>query len=169
MAATDRMRPLVARDLAWIDRAPLSFRGEATTTAEPEAVWAVLVDYASWGDWFPGVTSAEHLGEPREGVGSRRRVRVPGAVFDEEFIAWEPGVRWTFTGIASRPRLLASLVEEFRMDADRAGEGRTLSYTMYFEPTRGFGLPARLYGPLLRRNLTAAMQHLAARAEGAGR
>jgi len=90
---------------------------------------------------------------------------VPGAVFDEEFLAWEPGARWTFTGLASRPRILAALVEDCRIEPDTSGRS-TVSYTMYLEPVRGLSLPARLAAPMVRRNLDKAMQNLAARAEG---
>jgi hypothetical protein len=162
--ATDRLRPLVPKPLDWIEQAPLSFRGSATTTASPDALFAILVDYPSWPEWFPSVKAVEHLGDQKEGVGSRRRVRVPGAVFDEEFIAWEPGARWTFTGLASRPRILAALVEDCRIEVE--GGRTTVSYTMYVEPVRGLALPTRLSAPMLRRNLDKAMRNLGARAEG---
>ena len=160
----DRLRPLDPKPLDWIERAPLSFRGSATTTASPDALFAILIDYPSWPEWFPSVRSVEHVGDQKEGVGSRRRVRVPGAVFDEEFIAWEPGARWTFTGLASRPRILAALVEDCRIEPK--GDRTEVSYTMYVEPVRGLGLPTKASAPMLRRNLTKAMQNLAAWAEG---
>jgi uncharacterized protein YndB with AHSA1/START domain len=160
----DRLRPLVPKPLEWIEHAPISFRGSATTTASPDAVFEVLVDYPSWPEWFPSVRSVEHLGDQKEGVGSRRRVRVPGAVFDEEFIAWEPGARWTFTGLAAQPRILAALVEDCRITS--AGGRTTLSYTMYVEPVRRLGALTRLSAPMVGRNLTKGMRNLAARAEG---
>jgi hypothetical protein len=162
----DRLRPLIPKPLDWIDQAPISWTGQSTTSASPEAVFEVLADYPGWREWFPSVSSAEHLGDQEDGVGSRRRVRVPGAVFDEEFIAWDPGSRWSFTGIACRPHLMRALVEDCRIST--AGGRTTVSYTMYVEPLRGLGLLTRLTGVFMRANLNKGMRNLAARAEALG-
>ena len=83
------------KDLAWIQRAPVSFSGSATTTASPEAVFAILADHERWPEWFPVITKTEVLGPRREGVGMRRLTTIPGGrgispdfllhIFDEMF------------------------------------------------------------------------------------
>lgn len=93
------------------------------------------------------------------GVGARRRVRIPGLAVDDEFIAWEPGARFTFTVTAARPRFAKSLVEDCRLEV--TGDGTDISYTVYLDP-----LP--LLGPVmkiaLQSTLNKGMKALAGRA-----
>jgi len=95
------------------------------------------------------------------GVGARRRVVVPGLTVDEEFIVWEPGVRWSFTGLAARPGTLRSLVEDCRLTPLASG-GTAISYTMYLDPRRALLPVVKVAARQIRRNNTKAMEGLAA-------
>ena len=95
------MAALVMRTLDWIDDAPVRVEARADSAASPEDVFAILADHEQWPQWFPSIRKVTVLGKAA-GVGARRRVSIPGASVDEEFIAWEPGVRWSFT-TALRP------------------------------------------------------------------
>lgn len=156
------MAALTPRTLEWIARAPIAIAARAETTASPEAVFAVLADHERWPEWFPSVKSVTVIGEA-SGVGARRRVVIPGATVDEEFIAWEPGVRWAFTGIAARPGVLTSLVEDCQLTPLGSG-GTAISYTMYLEPKKALAPIVKLAARQIRRNNTKAMENLAARA-----
>ena len=123
----------------------------------------MLADHTRWPEWFPNVRKVEVIG-PAAGVGARRRVHIPGAAFEEEFIVWEPGVRWSFTGTAARPGVARSLVEDCRLEATPSG-GTAISYGMYFTPAPALAPFVRLGVGALRRNLTKAMGRLATRAE----
>jgi uncharacterized protein YndB with AHSA1/START domain len=158
------MRTLVPRDLAWIEQAPLSIEGRTASTASPQQVFDVLADHERWPEWFPNVKAVEVIG-PAAGVGARRRVRVPGAVVEEEFIAWDPGIRWSFTGTAARPGFVRSLVEDCRLDPTPDG-GTTISYTMHLDPARGYGPLVRLSAGRIRTSIQKAVEQLAARAAG---
>jgi uncharacterized protein YndB with AHSA1/START domain len=160
-------RALELQPVDWIDRAPVALRGEGTTTASPEAVFAVLADHERWPEWFPNVKEVLVTG-PAAGVGATRRVRVPGMVVDEEFIVWEPGVRWCFTGTAARPAVVRSIVEDCRLTPTAAG-GAAISYTMYLDPAPGFGPLVWLGGRAIRASIQKAVTALgerAARASG---
>lgn len=157
------MATLVIRTLDWIDRAPLRVEATARSTAPPEAVFAVLADHERWPEWFPSVRKVIVLG-PAEGVGARRRVVIPGAWVDEEFIAWTPGERWAFTARAAKPRFTRSLVEDCRL-APLAGGGTEITYTMYLDPPAGLRAVMRLATGRIRANNTRALVNLAARAE----
>ncbi len=135
------MAELVRRGLDWIDDAPLRIEARGESSATPEAVFVVLADHERWPEWFPSVKQVTVLGRA-EGVGARRRVAIPGATVDEEFIVWEPGVRWSFTGFAARPGFTRSLLEDCRLEG-RPGGGTGISYTMYLDPPP-------LLAPLLR-------------------
>src|SRR5438067_1406767 len=126
------MGALVTRTVDWIEVAPVRIEARAESSAAPADVFAVLADHEHFADWFPGVRKVEVLG-PAAGVGARRRVTIPGATVDEVFIVWEPGARWTFTGVAIKPRFTKSLVEDCRLEALPSG-GTAISYTMYLDP-----------------------------------
>jgi hypothetical protein len=155
------MAEIQPQSLDWITRAPLALEGRATSWASPDAVFAVLADHERWPEWFPNVRSVEVTGAA-SGVGATRRVRVPGASVDEEFIAWEPGVRWSFTGTAAKPRFVTSLVEDCRLEA--VVGGTAISYTMYLEPAPLFRPLLKVAAGGVRRSIQKATEHLAERA-----
>ncbi len=158
------MAALVTRSIDWIDRAPIALEGRATSPAAPDAVFAVLADHERWPEWFPNVRRVEVLG-PAEGVGARRRVHVPGLTVDEEFIVWDPGVRWSFTGTSARPRFVRSIVEDCRLEPV-AGGGTEITYTMYLDPPGPLRPLVQLGGRVVRRSIQRAVERLATRAAG---
>lgn len=158
------MATLVPRDLGWIDDARVTVSASASTSATPDAVFAVLADHERWPEWFPSVRKVEVLG-PAEGVGARRRVTVPGLVVDETFIAWDPGSRWSFTGTSAKPGLFTSLIEDAQLTA-RPGGGTDVTYTMHFDPRPGVGPLVKVGAGVLRGTIAKALGNLAARAEG---
>ena len=153
---------LVTQTIDWIERAPLALEGRARSTASPEAVFAVLADHERWPEWFPNVRHVEVLGQA-EGVGARRRVRIPGASVEEVFIVWDPGVRWSFTGTRARPRFVQSIVEDCRLTAVEGG-GTDISYTMYLEPTPLFRPLLAIAKGGVRASIQKAVRRLAERA-----
>ncbi|MGQ0831331.1 MAG: SRPBCC family protein [Microthrixaceae bacterium] len=156
------MGKLVPRPIEWVEAAPISIVARAESTAAPDAVFAVLADHERWPEWFPGVRRVTVLG-PAEGVGARRRVAVPGATFDEEFIVWEPGVRWSFTGIAASPRVTRSLVEDCQLAPLPTG-GTSIAYAMHLDPPPLLRPLVKLSVRRIERNNNKALANLAARA-----
>jgi ribosome-associated toxin RatA of RatAB toxin-antitoxin module len=149
--------------LEWSETAPIRVQGTAATTASPEAVFAVLADHARWPEWFPKVKAVEILG-PAEGVGARRRVKIPGLAVDEEFIAWEPGKLFAFTATAAKPGAFKALVEHCRIKPSERG-GCDVTWTMTFEPHPLAAPVMKLARRSLEANLGTAMANLARRAE----
>jgi uncharacterized protein YndB with AHSA1/START domain len=158
------MAALVPRTIDWIDSAPIHIEARATSSAPPADVFAVLADHERWPDWFPSVRKVTVLGQAA-GVGARRRVSVPGATVDEEFIIWEPGVRWSFTGLTARPGFTRSLIEDCQLEALDGG-GTAITYTMHLDPSRLMRPLVKASAPLIRRNNGRAMVNLAKRAAG---
>jgi len=155
------MAELRQQGIDWIEQAPIALEGRGISSASPEAVFAVLADHERWPEWFPNVRHVEVTGAA-EGVGARRRVRVPGLTVDEVFIVWEPGVRWSFTGTAAKPGFLSSLVEDCRLEATEGGTA--ISYTMYIEPARLFRPVIKVASRGVRASIQKAVDHLAKRA-----
>ena len=160
------MGDLTMQTIDWIDRAPLRVEARAESTASRDEVFAVLADHERWPEWFPRVKKVTVLGQG-EGVGARRRVAVSGMTVDEEFIVWEPGARWTFTGYEARPRFTRSLVEDCVLTPLPDG-GTAISYTMYMDPAGVVGFLVKRVVGQMRKNNTKAMQNLAARAAPLG-
>ena len=157
------MGDLVPRTIDWISTAPVRIEARAESKATPDEVFAVLADHERWPEWFPSVRKVTVLGEATGGVGARRRVAVPGATVDEEFIVWDPGQRWSFTGLSAKPRFTRSLVEDCRLQPT-AGGGTDISYTMYLDPAPALRPVIKLLAGGIRRNNGKAMASLARRA-----
>lgn len=156
------MRALTPRDIDWIAQAPVAIEGRTTSSASPQQVFDVLADHERWPEWFPNVKAVEVIG-PAAGVGARRRVRVPGAAVEEEFIVWEPGVRWSFTGTAAKPGFVRSLVEDCRLEPTPSG-GTAISYNMHLDPAPGYGLLVKLAAGGIRKSIQKAVEQLSKRA-----
>jgi hypothetical protein len=157
------VKALVTQDLGWIERAHVHIEVRRSTSASPEAVFAVLADHERWPEWFAGVKEVTVLG-PAEGVGARRRVAVPGMVVDEEFIAWDVGRRWSFTGTSAKPALFRSLVEDCRLTA-RSDGGTEIAYGMHLDTSPVLRPLVKAGARVVRGNLEKALVGLAARAE----
>jgi hypothetical protein len=158
------MAALVQRTIEWIDSAPVRIEARAESSASPTEVFAVLADHERWPEWFPSVRKVTVLGAAA-GVGARRRVAIRGATVDEEFIVWEPGVRWSFTGIAARPRFLRSLLEDCLLSKLESG-GTAIVYTMYLDPPPVLRPLVKVLAGRLRANNNRALANLARRAGG---
>lgn len=160
------MADLVARSLEWIEFAPIRVVATAASSASPGDVFAVLADHERWPEWFPGLRKVTVLGAAT-GVGARRRVALRGATVDEEFIVWEPGVRWSFTGTAASPRFTKSLVEDCLLD-ERASGGTVITYTMYLDPPAALRPIIKALTGRIAANTNRAMCNLALRATTPG-
>jgi uncharacterized protein YndB with AHSA1/START domain len=158
------MPELVPRTIAWIDVAPIHIAARTESNAPPADVFAVLADHERWPEWFPAVRKVTVLGAAA-GVGARRRVAIPGATIDEEFIIWEPGVRWSFTAIAARPGFSKSLVEDCRLERLASG-GTAITYTMYLDPPTALRPLIKGLAGRIRANTNRALLNLARRATG---
>lgn len=157
------MGDLVPRPIEWITSAPVSIEARGESSASPAEVFAVLADHERWPEWFPSVRKVTVLGAAASGVGARRRVAIPGATVDEEFIVWEPGARWSFTGLSARPRFTRSLVEDCRLESTPSG-GTAITYTMYLDPPPALRPLMKVMAAGIRRNNTRAMASLGRRA-----
>ncbi|MEX0836179.1 MAG: SRPBCC family protein [Nitriliruptor sp.] len=130
--------------VAFTATAPLRVTATREIIAGPDRIFAALADASSWPRWFPGLDQARWTSPEPHGMGSTREVKVGPLRVVEEFIAWEPGVRFGFTFESTNlpgTRAGVELVELLPVTAHRT----RVSYTMALEPV---GLPARLAPPL---------------------
>ena len=139
-----------------------SYEAAATIAADPEAIWAVLVDGAAYPEWDSGVTGVDGEIAP----GGRIKVvseAAPGRSFPVKVTEFEPGKRMRWSG--GMPLGLFKGVRTFTLDPKENG-------------TTGFTVREEYSGPLLPLiwrsmpdlgpSFTQFANGLKARAEGAG-
>jgi uncharacterized protein YndB with AHSA1/START domain len=142
------------QDLLFADTSP--FRAEATldSPASPDAVFAVLADHRNWPKWFgKPLTKVEPTSSPESGVGSTRTATLLGFItVKEEFIGWEPGRLFSFTGVGGRPPGFSKLVE--RITIEPQGDGSRIVYRMAFD----LPAPLRPTGKFLARKVSRSLE-----------
>jgi uncharacterized protein YndB with AHSA1/START domain len=94
---------------------------EATSTiaASAEAVWAVLIDGASWPSWDSGVDAVEG----RIAMGEKLKIRsqaAPGRAFPVEVTEFDPPARLRFSG--GMPLGLFRGVRTYEISGDAGGQ-----------------------------------------------
>jgi hypothetical protein len=109
---------LEARDSTWLAEAPLVVSNEVPVPASTAEVFAVLADIGNWQTWCTGVSEAVVVGPVASGVGAMRKVKAGGVRFEERFVAWEDGVRVTFSGLTASAPGFRSLVEDWSVAPD---------------------------------------------------
>lgn len=145
------MRPMTPRPLEWIDVAPVRASRNRRMGVPAATAWAAIADHEGWATWFPNISRVEP-GTPAEGVGGSRVVHIGNAVkAREEFLAWDPGSRFSFTLVSASPGGLRSMNEDIRVTPD-GPDACTVTYTMGLD-VRG----ARLLRPVLCRVLGKAI------------
>lgn len=109
---------LEERDGTWLTQAPLVVSNEVSIPASPAQVFAVLADIGNWHAWCTGVNETVVVGPLTTGVGARRKAKAGGVRFEERFVAWEDGVRVTFSGLTTSAPGFRSLVEDWAVAPD---------------------------------------------------
>lgn len=142
----------------WIDTAPLRNVGERRIAASRDVVWARIADHETWPEWFTALSKVRVTGEPA-GVGGRREVSMAGSTIGEVFTVWEPGEQFAFAVVRAN-RTLAGMAESVELRGD--GDGCVVTYRQGIEPGRGFGWLWKLILPRMRRELSKALDQLAA-------
>ena len=86
--------------------------------ASTAQVFGVLADIGHWQTWCTGVSEAIVIGPTTTGVGAMRKVKAGGVRFEERFVAWEDGVRVTFSCLKASAPGFRSLVEDWSVAPD---------------------------------------------------
>lgn len=73
------------------------YEASATIDAEPEAVWAILVDAPAYASWENGVVRVEGSIAPGETIKVVSEAN-PDRTFPVKVTAWEPGRRMEWSG-----------------------------------------------------------------------
>lgn len=159
------MTAIEPKTLDWAPAAPVQNKGRAHSSASPDGVWAVLTDQEAWPAWFPRIVKVT-VGPGPVGVGASRTVTLRGLTVDEQFIAWEPGRLFAFTGVAARPHAFAALVEQCVLEPTADG-GTDITWVQSLTPGNViFRVLFAISRGSIVKSLDQAMANLARRAEG---
>lgn len=121
-------------DLAFTTSSPFRLTFDATAEAPPERVFDVLADDAAMKKWFADVKDIRWTSKAPFGVGSTREVELKTLTVKERFVAWERGVRMTFSIDAITIPLVKALMEDIQLEP--LGEkGTRIVWTVHYEPT----------------------------------
>jgi len=162
------MTAIEPKTLDWAPSAPVQNKGRAHSSAAPDAVFAVLADQKAWPAWFPRIRKVTVAPGP-VGVGARRTVSLRGLTVDEEFIGWEPGRLFAFTGLNVRPHAFSALVEQCVLEPTADG-GTDITWVQSLTPGNALFRAVFTVGrSTVVKSLDKAMANLARRAEGAVR
>jgi carbon monoxide dehydrogenase subunit G len=153
------MGTLAAQDLDYAESAPVIAERATVIAGSPEEVWAVILDYPGWADWFPGVKACRSTSDPAIGLGSTRSVELgAGVVVDERFIGWEEPALWAFTALSGPPGF-ASLVERVTL-REVAGARTEVTYRMAIGPKPALVPLFKVLRPVIEKNLASALSNL---------
>ncbi|HWE57721.1 MAG TPA: SRPBCC family protein [Acidimicrobiales bacterium] len=149
--------------LDFFDTAPLRSVQTEIVRRSPAAVFDALArNPAGWGDWYPGF---DHRGcwltDGPPGVGSRRRVRMTGARFDETIIAWEPDHRFAFCVNRTNAPIARALAEDYVVTA-LPGPACVVQWTFAVDPGAVLRPTRRLFPPFLASLFRRSMANLEA-------
>ncbi len=138
----------------FIDSAPFRIVTDVTVLAPIDAIWSLLVDQASWVEWFDDMSSVEATPWLWTEPGQTRTVNVGGLKVHETAISLIPEQEYAFT-ITKWPLPTAKkAIEAVRLE-DRTNGGSprtTLTYIGAFESTT----IGRLAEGKLTKQLTSA-------------
>ncbi|HET7416884.1 MAG TPA: SRPBCC domain-containing protein [Solirubrobacterales bacterium] len=138
-------------------------RTETVLDAPPEAVWAVLADFASWDDWNP--TLIRTSGPPVVGTEVRMRLRLGRALVPmrQQILEVDPPRRLAWRSRQAWPAAL-DVHRHFVLEPVEGGRTRFVQY----EDTAGFAGPVEvaLLGKLIVRGYDDLARALGQRAAG---
>jgi Polyketide cyclase / dehydrase and lipid transport len=117
---------LEARDLAWVDSAPVVITKTFPLGASTTEVFNRLADLSAWSEWCGGMKRVRIDDGPESGVGAVRTVWVGLTRVQERFVVWEPDQRLTFTLTGSNTPGLHSMVEDWAVAPDPQDPARTI-------------------------------------------
>lgn len=103
-------------------------------SAPPARVFEVLADTSAWPRWFSDMREAKWTSSETARVGAVRRVTLGLGTFEERFIAWEPGARFSFSIDGASVPFAKRIVEDWRLSPVDGGKTR-LAWSMVVAPS----------------------------------
>jgi hypothetical protein len=150
-------------DLTYFDHAPVKFVTEVDLDVDPDRLFSILDDPASWPAWArPGIARVVWTSPQPRGVGATRTVHMLGGLeVDETFFVWSPGRELAFHFTGTTQKVWERFAERYEIRASGAGRCH-LTWTVAYEPAGGFARVHFLVKPIMARVLRSYLRNLQA-------
>lgn len=120
-------------ELGFCEASPFQIKNEVLLDCDAPTAFSLLAEDRHLEAWLEGCKRARWTSELPRGVGSTREVVLDTIAVREKFVAWEPGVRMTFTGTEISAPLTRRVMEDFRFESLGPNATRFL-WTLHYEP-----------------------------------
>jgi uncharacterized protein YndB with AHSA1/START domain len=131
-------------ELDFADSSPFRIANVLTIAAPPARVFELFATGEQQETWFQDFKGCRWDSPAPHGVGSTREITLKTLAVKERFLAWEPGVRMTFSIDAITVPLVKQMMEDMRFEPTAGGT--RLVWHVHYEPT----LPMRAVHPAAR-------------------
>lgn len=163
----------------WFDTAPteLDFTTssparlvfDALVEAPPKRVFEIFAKGEKQETWFADFKACRWTSPEPHTVGTTREIQLKLLTVKERFVAWEPGVRLTFSIDAITLPIVKRMMEDMQFEA--VGEkGTRLVWTVHYEPAlimRPFHPIAKMvFGKMFRTSLDGLVKYAGAHPHG---
>lgn len=157
--------PTTPTELDFTTSSPNKLSFDAIVEARPARVFDIFAKGEAQETWFQDLKAVRWNGPEPHGVGTTREVELKLLTVKERFVAWEPGVRLTFSIDAITLPIVKRMMEDLQFEA--VGEkGTRLVWTVHYEPTlvmKPLHPVAKLvFGKMFRSSLEGLVKYAAA-------
>jgi len=123
----------VPTDLDFTTSSPQRLVFDALIEARPQRVFEIFARGEAQETWFQDFKAVRWTSPEPHSVGTTREIQLKLLTVKERFVAWEPGVRLTFSIDAISLPLVRRMMEDMQFEA--VGEkGTRLVWTIHYEP-----------------------------------
>lgn len=161
--------PTAPTDLDFTTSSPHHLVFDAVIEAPPARVFEIFAKGEAQETWFQDFKANRWTSPEPHAVGSTREVELKLLTVKERFVAWDPGVRLTFSVDAITLPLVKRLMEDLQFEA--VGEkGTRLVWTVHYEPTLAMRavhpVVKMIFTRMFRASLAGLVKYAAAHANG---
>lgn len=152
-------------DLTFTTSSPQKLVFDALVEARPERVFDIFAKGESQQTWFHDFKACRWTSPEPHTVGTTREIQLKLLTVKERFVAWEPGVRLTFSIDAITLPIVKRMMEDMQFEA--VGEkGTRVVWTVHYEPAllvRPFLPVAKMiFSNMFRKSLDGLVKYAAA-------
>ena len=121
-------------ELEFTTSSPQRLVFDALVEANPDRVFEIFAKGEAQETWFQDFKACRWTSPEPHAVGTTREIQLKLLTVKERFVAWDPGVRLTFSIDAITLPLVKRMMEDMTFEA--VGEkGTRLVWTVHYEPT----------------------------------
>jgi uncharacterized protein YndB with AHSA1/START domain len=161
--------PTTPTELDFTTASPNKLSFDAIIEAPPSRVFDIFAKGEAQETWFQDFKANRWTSGETHAVGTTREVELKLLTVKERFVAWDPGVRLTFSVDAITLPIVKRLMEDLQFEA--VGEkGTRLVWTVHYEPTlvtkAVHPVVKLIFSKMFRSSLDGLVKYAAAHPDG---